>query len=257
MGMTVQHDRSAAPASPTDAARDTVGASPNQWPARRLPQSVSGRLPQYQVVMRRSVLNDIRAHGLSSPDVEVCGVVIGNIYRDSAGPFCYVEANIRGNYASGRNAQVTFTSETWNHIHQQMDSRFPDRRIVGWYHTHPGFGIFLSEMDVFIQENFFSQPWQIAFVDDPKGGDRGAFVWRNHSAVREQYLVDEDVPEESPLADTNEPQAPGEAETRSAAQIAGGRENARRRTRLFISLFMLFDLIAIAAIALVVWWWRK
>ena len=50
--------------------------------------------------------------------------------------------------------------------------------MIGWYHTHPGFGIFLSDMDVFICDNFFNLPWQVAFVYDPLGGDEGNFVWR-------------------------------------------------------------------------------
>ena len=35
-------------------------------------------------------------------------------------------------------------------------------KIVGWYHTHPGFGVEFSEMDLFIQQNFFGGPAQIA-----------------------------------------------------------------------------------------------
>ena len=182
------------------APRDADGVCTSEWQFGEMPRAVAGRKARYQVVFRRSVLNDIRAHGLASPDVEVCGVILGNLYRDAEGPWCYIEANIRGNYAAGRNAQVTFTSETWTHIHEEMEKRFPGMRIVGWYHTHPGFGIFLSEMDLFIQENFFAEPWQIAFVDDPKGGDRGVFVWHKAAAVRDPYLVKEDVPEESPLA---------------------------------------------------------
>jgi hypothetical protein len=41
---------------------------------------------------------------------------------------------------------------------------------VGWYHTHPGFGVEFSEMDLFIQRNFFSGPTQIALVTDPLSG---------------------------------------------------------------------------------------
>lgn len=185
---------------PAELPVDADDASKQKWHPGAFPRSVAGRQHTFQVVIRRAVLNDIRAHGCASPEVEVCGVIVGNVYRDRQGAWCYVEANIRGNYASGRNAQVTFTSETWTHIHEQMEKRYPNLRIVGWYHTHPGFGIFLSEMDVFIQRNFFSEAWQLAFVDDPKGGDRGVFVWRKGSPVREPYLVREDVPEASPLA---------------------------------------------------------
>ena len=51
---------------------------------------------------------------------------------------------------------VTFTQDTWEHIYQIKDRDYPDARIVGWYHSHPGFGVFLSDHDTFIHKNFFS-----------------------------------------------------------------------------------------------------
>ena len=57
------------------------------------------------------------------------------------------------------------------------DSRYPDQRIVGWYHSHPGFGVFLSEHDLFIHRNFFSDPAQIAWVYDPHSDEEGCFAW--------------------------------------------------------------------------------
>ena len=205
MGMSTES--SGGPFVEADAAppveRDADRLNPEPWPHRPLPANVTGRMRQFQVVFRQSVLNDMRAHGESAIDVEVCGVLVGNVYRDSVAPYCQVDANIRGNFASGRNAQVTFTSETWAHINRTMDHQFPDARIVGWYHTHPGFGVFLSEMDLFIQQNFFSQPWQFAYVYDPKSKDGGAFVWRKGSAVREEFLVEDDTrpsPQSPPAA---------------------------------------------------------
>jgi len=50
---------------------------------------------------------------------------------------------------------------------------------VGWYHSHPGFGVFLSEHDMFIQENFFSSPQQVAWVFDPHTDEEGCFGWVN------------------------------------------------------------------------------
>lgn len=252
MGVVTDETGGANSGQTAQAARDAEQLAHEDLPFRDPPHRLAGRCNKYQVVFRRSVLNDIRAHGLASPDVEVCGVMVGNLYRDGSGPYCSVEANIRGNYASGRNAQVTFTSETWTHIHQQMDARFPAQRILGWYHTHPGFGIFLSEMDVFIQENFFSEPWQIAFVDDPKGGDRGVFVWRGGIATREAYLVDENVAEESALA-------PGGGETPQDEQsVEADRAAAAGRRKILLAAFVICDLLFFAALAAVaVWWWRR
>ena len=193
--------------APVAGARDADGIQMGGLPRWPMPPRVVGRRETYQILIRRSVLNDVRAHALSQPDTEVCGVLVGTLYRDAIGPWAFVAANIRGNYAAGRNAQVTFTSETWTDIHRQMEERFPRQRILGWYHSHPGFGIFLSDMDVFIHEHFFSGPEQVAFVDDPKGGDRGVFVWRRGRPVREEFLIDEDL---GPQADRFDPQPPAE-----------------------------------------------
>lgn len=48
---------------------------------------------------------------------------------------------------------------------------------MGWYHSHPGFGLFLSDYDAFIQQNFFGAPGQVALVVDPVEGCLGWFQW--------------------------------------------------------------------------------
>jgi len=164
----------------------------SDWPMRPLPGVKGTRLPQYQAVVRRIVLDAIHGHGKSITAVEVCGVLVGNVYQDQHGPYLYISGAIRGDRASGLAAQVTFTAETWSEIQAVMDRDHPDERIVGWYHTHPGFGIFLSGMDLFIQDHFFNLPWQVAFVYDPIGGDEGMFFWREGKADRQPILIEEE-----------------------------------------------------------------
>lgn len=173
--------------------RDVSTIDALQYPARDLPRIADQRARGFQAVMTRSALNDMHRHGRSQRDVEVCGVLVGNVYRDANGPYLYVEASIKGDHAAGKTAQVTFTAETWNHISDEMERSFPGRKILGWYHTHPGFGIFLSEMDLFIQNNFFPEPWQAAYVYDPHSGEDGIFVWKQGQATRDPYLVDPDT----------------------------------------------------------------
>lgn len=40
-------------------------------------------------------------------------------------------------------------------------------RVVGWWHSHPGFGCFLSKTDLHTQEFFFPEIYQVALVVDP------------------------------------------------------------------------------------------
>ena len=110
------------------------------------------------------MLKRIYAHGDIDPRTEICGVLVGEVYQDGAGPYLLVDDVVEGLASHGSAGQVTFTPETWQHIQMEMDAKHPDRRIVGWYHTHPGHGIFLSEMDMFIHQSFFNLPWQTAFV---------------------------------------------------------------------------------------------
>ncbi len=123
-----------------------------------------------RVAVNRAPYADLIAHAKESLDVEVCGVLVGEVYEDDEGVFVHIEAVVRGTAAAQASTHVTFTQATWNAIHKTLERDYPKLKIVGWYHTHPGFGVEFSDMDLFIQKNFFSAPTQIALVTDPLSG---------------------------------------------------------------------------------------
>ena len=125
------------------------------------------------VAIGSDVVRQIRRHARSSIKTEVCGVLVGR--ENSEG--MEVEACISGLNAEQAGAHVTFTQDTWEHIYKVKDRQYPNQRIVGWYHSHPGFGIFLSDHDMFIHKNFFSSPRQVAWVCDPHSDEEGCFGW--------------------------------------------------------------------------------
>lgn len=147
----------------------------------------------FRILIERSALNEIHTHGRSITDKEICGVLVGNVWRDAGGPYLHVKAVVRGEYAAHQAAQVTFTADTWTYINHELDSRYPDDRIVGWYHTHPGFGVFLSEMDLFIQQSFFDLPWQIALVFDPVRDEEAIFSWRKGNCQPVTFTVGTEI----------------------------------------------------------------
>ncbi|MGH9521786.1 MAG: Mov34/MPN/PAD-1 family protein [Terriglobales bacterium] len=126
-----------------------------------------------RVLMEAEVARQVRQHGRSSMKAEVCGILIGR----EEGHVTIVDACIAGTNAAQGGAHVTFTQDTWQHIYEVKDKKYPDARIVGWYHSHPGFGVFLSDHDLFIHKNFFSSPQQIAWVYDPHTDEEGCFGW--------------------------------------------------------------------------------
>ena len=66
---------------------------------------------------------------------------------------------------------------------RQVEQRFPGAQVVGWHHTHPGLGLFLSEYDQFIHRNFFAGPWQVAMVVRPRQREFVFYQWRNEQLV--------------------------------------------------------------------------
>ncbi|MFC1849279.1 Mov34/MPN/PAD-1 family protein [candidate division CSSED10-310 bacterium] len=138
---------------------------------------------EYRVYFEESAYNRMKTHAATSSEIELCGVLLGNIFHDERGFFLIIEAVIEGEGAQNYGSQVTFTHETWNHINDVKDRLYKNLKIVGWYHTHPGFGVFLSSMDSFIQENFFNEPFQIAVVIETVKQNEGCFAWVNGESI--------------------------------------------------------------------------
>lgn len=137
----------------------------------------------FRVLIDAAVHEAILLHAAETTRVEVGGVLAGRPRRDARGAFLEVKGAIRAEKARNEGAQITFTHESWAHIQDVMDRERPGERIVGWYHTHPSFGIFLSDMDKFIHESFFQAPWQVALVVDPVAKLEGLFAWREGKAM--------------------------------------------------------------------------
>jgi proteasome lid subunit RPN8/RPN11 len=72
----------------------------------------------------------------------------------------------------------TFTADAWSQIHHERAQKYPDLEVVGWFHTHPGLGVFYSSDDVVVHTAAFTLPWHIGLVVDPLGNEASYFGWQ-------------------------------------------------------------------------------
>jgi len=108
---------------------------------------------------------------------EVGGILLGEVYEEQGRYLVSITAALPARYTVSGMVHLTFTGRTWLDIIARRQ-RYPDSKIVGWYHSHPGLGVFLSSSDRFIHRSFFSdQPWYVALVIDPLTGELGVFGW--------------------------------------------------------------------------------
>jgi proteasome lid subunit RPN8/RPN11 len=121
---------------------------------------------------------DMENHAQTNTSVELGGVLLGGQYVDGEGqPFVVVSDCLRADHFEATKGSFKFTHETWSDIQRRLQEYPDDLRMVGWYHTHPDWGVFLSGMDMFICDNFFNKPLDLALVIDPCRDDRGWFQW--------------------------------------------------------------------------------
>ncbi|WP_435007651.1 Mov34/MPN/PAD-1 family protein [Tundrisphaera lichenicola] len=123
----------------------------------------------------------IERHALRDTSVELGGILLGlECLDDQTGePFVWITRSLEAKHYENTQASFTYTHDSWEEITRERDRLYPDLDIVGWYHTHPDFGIFLSSHDLFIHRNFFAQPLQLAYVVDPIRQTRGFFRLRD------------------------------------------------------------------------------
>ena len=135
------------------------------------------------IYILQSVYKKIQNFTANKTVNESGGVLIGHTVEELGKTNIFIEGFIEGKYCEGTPTTLTFTHQTWDHIHKEM-KKYPKDKIVGWIHTHPNFGIFLSEYDKFIHENFFSEDYQVAYVVDPIQKIEGFYFWINGKVER-------------------------------------------------------------------------
>jgi proteasome lid subunit RPN8/RPN11 len=200
---------------------------------RELPRSTfPGRgASEFRVFLDAAVHEQIRKHAQEDVSVEICGVLVGSWQRDDEGPYVLINAAIPGEAVANKLSEVTFTHETWAKIHKRMDAEFADRSIVGWYHTHPDFGIFLSERDCFIHEHFFREPGQVAYVVDPIRKEEGFFTWSaGKPAPAPHYWVGKRLQVAPPLPSEREERRDRRMGSSSSSSPSSGNAQTSRQT---------------------------
>lgn len=137
-----------------------------------------GSTPGVTVFITQRAYVRICAHAGSDLNNEVGGWLVGKWRADrkTEQPFIVVEAIIPAPHTRHGSAFLTFTQDTQVALHEELVTRYPSKELVGWYHTHPRMGVFLSEYDTWLHRNFFPEPYQVALVVEPHSATGGFFI---------------------------------------------------------------------------------
>lgn len=175
----------AAPERPERPPQTAPVADVDRLPHRAPPELengylLHGRRPepgQVRVIAGQTALRQLQAHSKSDLESEVGGALLGHAYRYREETYVEIKAALPARTDDHGPNHFTFNADAWSHLHRDRASRHPELDIVGWFHTHPGLGVFYSADDVVVHSAAFVMPWHVGLVVDPASDEAGLFGW--------------------------------------------------------------------------------
>lgn len=118
------------------------------------------------------------AHAGTDLDNEVGGWLLGKhrIDRKTGQPFIVIDTVVPAQQVVHGNAFLTFTQDSQVTLLNYVYDYYPHKDVLGWFHTHPRMGIFLSDYDTWLHDHFFPEKWQVALVIEPFSRSGGFFI---------------------------------------------------------------------------------
>ncbi|KYK38373.1 MAG: hypothetical protein AYK18_17375 [Theionarchaea archaeon DG-70] len=106
-------------------------------------------------------------HCINYGDLEAIGLLLGRRYNYFRKEYILIVDQIEVKSRSSHTF-VEFDREAFSQIGDVMRSEgHQEDFLVGWYHSHPDFGCWLSEIDVETQATYFYEKYHCALVIDP------------------------------------------------------------------------------------------
>lgn len=131
------------------------------------------------IVVTEEVLLATAHHVAQDTSKESGGFLLGNRYEcpNTDRQYIIIDQFMKADYTEGTQVSLTFTTDSWGQLTERMSGKYRGKQLVGWYHSHPGMGIFLSNYDLDIHKNRFANEWDVALVLDPIKHEGGFFAW--------------------------------------------------------------------------------
>ena len=116
------------------------------------------------------------------------GLLVGDVFNWNHGRFTLVKDVVTTDLEA-TNISVRFDSEGFEGLFSQLDGLNYDYVLVGWYHSHPGLGCFMSQTDIETQKRMFNAPFHTALVVDPIKGEVKAYKMKGEGYVKRIFAV--------------------------------------------------------------------
>lgn len=132
-----------------------------------------------KILIAQEILVAVNNHVSQSVKTEMGGFLLGNRYWDPStkGEFVIIDQYVEAEPTQATAVSFNFTDAAWMQVSEDLSGKFNGKALIGWYHSHPRLGVFLSESDLQVHKERFKEPWMVALVIDPVNQRGGFFGW--------------------------------------------------------------------------------
>lgn len=134
----------------------------------------------------KSMLSHCAAH--RDERLEVMGFMLGDRYKWN-GEFYTKVVDTATTELDATSVSVRFARDAFERLFEELEERNENKIIVGWYHSHPGHGCFMSGTDLATQKEMFNKPFHFAAVIDPVNMDMRAYALDGEECVERRYAI--------------------------------------------------------------------
>jgi proteasome lid subunit RPN8/RPN11 len=137
--------------------------------------------PPFKLVVTSEVLAMVNAHVSTDLKNELGGFLLGNRYVCPNDKIKYIQIDNcpAAKFTSSGPVSIELVNETFQHFVDEKESKYRGKEAIGWYHSHPDKGAFLSPMDKDVHKSRFPSSWTVALVIDPNRKEAGFFCSRD------------------------------------------------------------------------------
>ncbi|MBR4882421.1 MAG: hypothetical protein IKU18_00945, partial [Bacteroidales bacterium] len=93
-----------------------------------------GQLDQedVRVYIRQNVYKELEGFAASDVTTELGSFLIGDFCENLGKTYVIISDWIEARYTDASASTLTFTHETWDYVYKEKDSKYPDKKIIGW-----------------------------------------------------------------------------------------------------------------------------
>lgn len=120
-----------------------------------------------RIYMEDYVHTYLYQYARSSVNGEKLAVLMGKTDVIDGQKTVFISGVIQARFTEKIKGVETITTQSWKYISEEIEKYFTDLEIVGWMHSRPSFGAFVTSRDEAYHKKVFKNDSQVFFVVDP------------------------------------------------------------------------------------------